>query len=268
MIRSMKCSPLTEDNIHRINCAPGGLELEGQDLTGDLTGVIDWHVDMMRCGMTGFAFSRDDAVRGFVQYMPGESAPLPIIAPRSAVLLCFHYNAAAGEGEDEHLAAERMMVHKAVDDARRRFDGMAAVGWDHAIHFPIPLLEDLGFCELHREGELALLWLPFAGDALEPSVAPRTLDPLDLGDEGRVAVDLAWSHRCPYDVHHRTRIRRLLDDMDPDRISYREVLMDTRTQVLSNRAPSWNWQWLYVNGRELAPHQLTEELLRGILEEL
>ena len=257
----MQCSRLTRENVSRLNCVPGGLEFEGENLTGDMSGVVEWHVEMMKRGMTGRVFSRGDRIRGFVQYMPAETAPIPIIAPGSAVLLCFHYNVAPGEGENEHLGVERMMVERAAQEARSCFGGMTAVGWDHAVHFPIGLLEELGFRQVQREGDMALMWLPFAGSARLPELAPQTFHPRDLRREGRVAVDLSYSHRCPYDLHHRNRIRGLLDEMDPERISYREVQMDTRAQVLAHRAPSWNWQWLYVNGREVAWHQMTKDVL-------
>jgi hypothetical protein len=61
------------------------------------------------------------------------------------------------------------------------------------------------------------------------------------------------------------RIRRIIEEMDPGRIRYDEILTDTREQVLAHRAPSWNWQWLYVNGEELAAFRLTAEQLRGRL---
>ncbi len=243
---------LDHDNVARLNCCPGGLEIADKKMGGELTRTVAWHRDMLDCGMTGFALRCGDVVRGFVQYMPQETAPLPVLAPGAAVLLCFHYNPPPEAAEAEHLRRESQLVQKAADDARRAgFSGLAAIGWYHPVHYPVDFLEELGFETVDRNPESALMWLPFAADAVPPEIPPQTFRPRDLSAEGRVAIDLGYSHRCPYEIHHSNRIAGLCRRFSPEQVSLNLVLTDTKKQVLASRAPSWNWHWLYVNGRQL-----------------
>lgn len=133
---------LTDENVGEVICCPGGPELAGKGLQGDLSAVLTWCREMLRLGMQGFVSYHDGLARGFVEYMPAEAAPFPIEAPGAAVLMCYHWVPAVRDDEAGHLAQEQRLVGKAIEAVRGHFSGIATLGWDHPVHFPIPLLEE------------------------------------------------------------------------------------------------------------------------------
>ena len=139
---------LTEENVAQINCCPGGLEVQGKGLKGDLRRTITWRRDMLRQGMTGIVSYHDGVPRGFAEYMPAETAPFPIEAPGAVVLMCYHWEPIAKEDQEEHLAQEKRLVKLVETEARESFTGLATLGWDNPVHFPIQMLEETFDCVL------------------------------------------------------------------------------------------------------------------------
>jgi hypothetical protein len=246
-------APLREENLGDIVCLPGGLELAGKSFRGDLTQVAEWHRGRLREGMRGIVAYADNKPRGFVEFMPAEAAPFPIVAPGACVLLCFHWAGTAPE-DPAHLAEERRLLEAVIADARREFTGIATLGWNHPTHYPLALLAALGFREIARDEPIALAWLPFRGSAAQPSLAPVRFRPRDLSGEGRLAIDAAWSSRCPYSVSFAERLRAATAALpEQARISLVERRIDTRADAFDHAASPWDWGWVYVNGRSLNP---------------
>lgn len=250
-------------------CCPGGRELEGKRFLGDLDVVARWHRDRLSEGLTGVIAYAGERPRGFAELMPAETAPFPIEAPGAAVLLCFHW--AGTEPDDpEHLSRERWMLEALLADARRVYDGVAALGWDHPVHFPIHLLAGLGFVELKRHDPVALQWLPFRNGAVLPRLAPSRFVPRDLAAEGRLAIDAAWSARCPYSVSLIERIRSAAAPyVRSELVSFCEYRIDNRDEAFRLATSPWDWGWIYLNGSLINPFAypgdaLGEEIARRL----
>jgi len=257
----MELTPLREDNLRDLVCLPGGLELAGKSFLGDLPRVAEWHRERLREGLRGAIAYASGTPRGFVEFMPAETAPLPIEAPGACVLLCFHW--AGTEPEDPtHLAEERRMLEAAIDSARREFTGIAALGWNHPTHYPLALLTALGFREVTRDEPIALVWLPFREGAPAPRLAPVRFLPRNLSREGRLAIDSAWSSRCPYSVSFAECLRLAVAAQEQgERISFVERCIDTRADAFEHAASPWDWGWAYLNGRPINPFALPGDTL-------
>ena len=257
--------PLDEANLADLVCCPGGLELAGKEFAGRLDRVTEWHRDRLREGMRGLVAYAEGAPHGFVEVAPADVAPFPIEAPGACVLLCFHW--AGTEPEDpQHLDEERRMIEAAIVDVRREFTGMAAIGWNHPTHYPIALLLELGFREITRDEPIALLWLPFRDGAATPTLARPRFRPRDLRGQGLLAVDQAWSARCPYSVHFAERMRAVVAaHPDRGRIDLRQYRIDTRDEAFRLAASPWDWGWTYLNGEEISLFQYRGDALRDEL---
>ncbi|MEN6370232.1 MAG: hypothetical protein ABFD77_11140 [Thermotogota bacterium] len=261
--------PLREANLSDLVCCPGGLELAGKSFAGNLEQVVDWHRNRLREGMRGLIAYAEGVSRGFVEYAAAEVAPFPIEAPGACVLLCFHWAGTKPE-DPQHLAEERRMLEAAITDVRREFRGMATLGWNHPTHYPIGLLRELGFCEIVRDEPIALLWLPFQEGVPIPTLARPVFRPRNLRARGLLAVDQAWSTRCPYSIHFAERVRSVVD-MHPHRgrIDLRQYRIDTRDEAFRLAASPWDWGWTYLNGEEVSLFQyggdkLREEIARRV----
>ncbi len=257
----MELVPLRQANVQDLVCLPGGLELAGKTFLGDLTRVAAWHQERLREGMSGLVAYEDGRPRGFVETMSAETAPFAIEAAGACVLLCFHW--AGTEPEDPaHLAAERLMLEAAIAGTRREFTGIAALGWNHPTHYPLHLLASLGFREIARDEPIALAWLPFRDGEREPRLAPACFRPRDLSSDGMLAVDAAWSARCPYSVSFAERLRAAVAGQpDRKRISYIERRIDTRDDAFESAVSPWDWGWVYLNGRPINPFALPGDAL-------
>jgi hypothetical protein len=252
-----------------IVCCPGGLELAGKTFLGDQSLVLRWHRDRIAEGMRGLVAYANGRSRGFAEFMPAEAAPFPIEGPGACVLLCFHW--AGTEPEDpDHLEQEARLIEAVVAEARKSFSGLAALGWNHPTHYPIALLRQLGFQELARREPIALLWLPFLPGAEQPRLAPSTVTPRDLRAEGLLAIDSAWSARCPYSVSFAARLRHAIENHPGrDRISFAQHAIDTREDAFRLAVTPWDWGWTYLNGELINPFalpgaSLTAEITRHV----
>ncbi len=256
---------LTKSTLADVVCLPGGLELVGKELIGDIEQVAAWRQQMLDEGLQGVIVYSDESPRGFAEFMPAAVSPTPIMARGAAVLLCYHWAGTTAE-DPQHLSQERKLVQAAVRAAQRAgFSGMATLGWDHPTHFPVSLLEGLGFREIAREEPLALMWKPFQKGVPTPSLAQVSYKPVDLSALGVLSVEASYSTRCPYSIHHTARLERALDE-HPKRSSIRYTFheIDTREQALTVRASPCDWWWVRFNGEEidfsLSREQLNEEI--------
>ena len=261
---------LTVENVKEIVCCPGGLEVEGQKFKGEIGRTVTWRKEMLKLGMRGFISYRDGLARGFVEYMPAETAPFPIEAPGVAVLMCYHWISANEGDEEEHLAQEKRLIKLVIEEAKGKFTGLATLGWDHPIHFPIAMLEELGFQQVERTDYIALMWLPLKEGAPRPRMAPAQFEPRELSSQGILAIESAWSSRCPYSIHHATRIEEAIAGIPKEergRISHFPHLIDTHKDALRWSRSPWDWDWLFLNGEEVAIHELKGEELQGLIAE-
>lgn len=257
----MELAPLREENLGDLVCLPGGPELAGKTFLGDLSHVAEWHRARLQEGMRGFVAYADGKPRGFVEFMPAEAAPFPIEAPSACVLLCFHWAGTQPEAP-EHLAEEHRMLEAAIAAARHEFAGVATLGWNHPTHYPIELLLRLGFQEVVRQEPIALLWLPFRVDAVFPRLASATFAPRDLREEGLLAIDSAWSARCPYSVSFAARLRQAVESHpDRNRISFQQHVIDTREDALRLSVTPWDWGWTFLNAESINPFALPGDSL-------
>lgn len=235
---------IIDGNIADVVCCPGGKEIEGQKLSGDLNKTLSWRRSMIEEGMTGFISYKGDDPRGFIEYMPGETAPFPVYAPNDMFLMCYHW---IGD-EGNHLGEERRLLGLMIEDVMDKFDGIAAMAWNHDVHFPIELLRTYGF-EIVEEVEYgALMWLPFTDDAESPSLIDVEFELIDSPQSGTLSVKQGYSSRCPYSIHNFNKVKGLIDEIGDDRIVYNSYQIDTREQALKYCIEPLNWDWLYLNG--------------------
>lgn len=261
---------LTEENVGEINCCPGGLEVTGKAFKGDLRRALTWRQEMLELGMRGFVSYQDGVARGFIEYMPAEVAPFPIEAPGGAVLMCYHWEPLTKGDEKEHHAQEKRLINRVIMEAAGRFSGLATLGWDDPVHFPITMLEELGFQQLERSDYIALMWRPLEEGAPRPRMAPTQFQPRDLSSQGLLAIDSAWSSRCPYSIHNAARLEEVLAGLPGEhraRIRHFPHRIDTHDGALQWSIRPWNWEWVFANGEEVVLHKLKTGELQGLLAE-
>ena len=259
---------LTGDNVAETNCCAGGLEVQGKGLKGDLSRILAWRRDMLRQGMTGIVSYHDGVPRGFAEYMPAETAPLPIEAPGAAVLMCYHWESVVEGDEKEHRAQEKRLIKLVETEAEESFAGLATLGWDNPVHFPIVMLEDLGFKQIERCRDIALMWLPFKKGAAQPRLAPATFAPQDLSSDGLLAIESASSSRCPYSIHNTARLEQVIARLPEEyriRVRHYPHIIDTHQDAVRWSAVPWNWEWVFVNGEETPIFQVSSDDLEGMI---
>jgi|GEM_PF-789507 len=245
------CRPLTAERLSDVACCPGGAEVKGKKLRGDITETAAWRRRMIDLGMRGVVAYDEDRPRGFAEYMPAEAAPVPIDAPGAAVLMCYHW--AGTDAEDpEHLAMERELIGRVIEETRERFTGLVTQGWDLPTHFPIPFLEELGFREVARSELIALMWNPYRTDAREPTLAPAAYAPRDLSDERLLAIDAAFSARCPYSLDTEAHLKETVSSHPlKERIRMTLYRIDTREDAFAHAVPPFDWAWVTFNGEAI-----------------
>jgi len=253
--------PLDTTRLSDVACCPGGLELAGKRFRGDLSETLAWRQQMFDCGMRGVIAYDEAGPRGFAEYAPAEVAPVPIVAPEAAVLMCYHW-AGTPPDDPEHLAEERKLIEHVVDETRSMFAGLATQGWDISTHFPIPLLEEIGFHEVDRRDPIALMWLPFDRGTPVPRLVEPTYAPRDLSPDALLAIDAAFSARCPYSIHGEAWLRETVANHPlNDRIRLAVHRIDTRADALAYAVPPFNWDWIFLNGDEVSLFELPGEAL-------
>lgn len=259
---------LTENNVKDIICCPGGLEVKEKKFKGDITKTLSWRHDMIEKGMTGFVSYVGDFPRGFVEYMPAEKSPFPIERPGAVVLMCYHW-ASRDDHEDEHLSQEKRLLDLVIEDVEDIYTGIATLGWDNQVHYPIEFLRDLGFQEVEKNDITSLMWLPFSNNTDEPVMAKNRYEITDLSLEGKLSIEAAYSSRCPYSIHNAARLKEVVKEIDDKRIELSVYHIDTHEESIKYYVSPWNWEWLYLNGEEATYFQTTsQELKRTILEKL
>jgi hypothetical protein len=254
--------PLTAKTLGDVVCCPGGLELQGKTFRGDLTQVTGWRRRMIELGLRGVVAYADGAPRGFAEYMPADVAPVAIEAPGAAVLMCYHW-AGAKPDDPEHLTQEGQLLERVIEEAQEEFTGLATQGWDTPTHFPIAFLEGLGLREIIRHDHIALMWTPFKEGIPEPTLASAFYSPQDGSSEGTLAIDAAFSARCPYSIHSETRLKCAVAEHSlRDRIQLNVHRIDSREDAVAYAVPPFDWGWVYLNGEEISLFELSGEKLR------
>lgn len=253
--------PLGLGSLLDVACCPGGLELKGKTFRGDLAQTIEWRRQMIDAGMRGVVAYDADVPRGFAEYMPAEAAPVPVEAPGAAVLMCYHW-AGTDAQDPEHLARERELVELVIEETRHGFKALVTQGWDAPSHFPIPFLEEMGFREVARHDAIALMWYPYEMGLPDPILAPAMHTPQDLSSDGLLAIDAAFSARCPYSISSEAHLKETVS-VHPFKDQVRLTLhrIDTREDAFAYAVPPFDWGWVYLNGEEISLFELPGEKL-------
>ncbi|MFW6144660.1 MAG: hypothetical protein ACOC55_03735, partial [Candidatus Natronoplasma sp.] len=215
---------LDKGSVSDIICCPGGVEVTRNDLKGPLENTLKWREDMMEKGMEGFVeYEKGEAV-GFVEYMPAENVPLPVIAPGAAVLMCFHW-VKPSMSDEEHLKSERELVERVIEATSESFTGLAALAWDHPTHFSLEMMKDMGFQEIEKDDCISLVWYPHE-ETEPPKMMEPSFQPRDISNEGLLAIDQAFSNRCPFSIHSSRRFKRWIEELDEQRIQHELFTID------------------------------------------
>jgi len=258
---AVRFEPLSLKTLPDVVCCPGGLEVAGKRFLGDLSETVAWREKMMDLGMSGLVAYDESGPRGFAEYMPAESASVPIVAPGVAILMCYHWAGTDPEAP-EHLERERALIERVIEEVRGTFSGLATQGWDVPTHFPIPLLERLGFREVARAGTIALMWHPFSNEAEVPRFSEPTYVPRNLASEGLLEIDAAFSVRCPYGISSEARLSETIaTHPQRDRIRLTIHHIDTREDALALAVPPFDWSWVFMNGEEVGLFEFPGERL-------
>jgi len=249
------------ERLSDVACCPGGAEVEGKRFQGDPTETAEWRRRMIGLGMRGVIAYDEDGPRGFAEYMPAEVAPVPIEAGGAAILLCYHWAGTNAE-DPEHLRRERELIERVIEETRGRFAGLVTQGWDVPTHFPIALLEEVGFRQIARNDPIALMWRPYEEGVPEPTLAPAAYSPPDLSSDGILAIDAAFSARCPYSIDSEAQLRETVSDHpSKDRIRLTVRRIDSREDAFAYAVPPFDWGWVRFNGDEVGLFELPEEKL-------
>ncbi|MBS3781462.1 MAG: hypothetical protein KGY66_02905 [Candidatus Thermoplasmatota archaeon] len=258
---------LSSKNIEDIICCPGGLEVQEKEFLGDLSRTISWREMMVEIGLEGFIFYNEGTPRGFIEYMPAETAPYPIEAPSFAVIMCFHWATLDKEDEEEHHREENEMLNILIKETKHEFKGLAVLAWDHPVHFPVDMFKELGFDVIEKQDYLSLMYLAFDRPSKKPSLLGPNFESRDLSDQGKVAVDVGFSHRCPYSIHHQQKVKRAVKELDTDDIELKIHEIDTREEAVNYSISPWNWDWVFANGEKVPVHRLEIEEIKDVFRE-
>lgn len=262
---NVRYEPLDEWTVNDVVCCPGGLELRGKGFRGDLSETLAWRRRMFERGLRGVVAYDETGPRGFAEVMPADTAPVPIEAPGAAVLMCYHW-AGTKADDPEHLSQERALIERVIEETRTSFAGLVTQGWDVPTHFPIPLLEDLGFREVVRHQYIALMWRPYVDGAPAPRLADPAYEPRDLTGEGLLAIDAAFSARCPYSLRSEARLVEAIETHSRrDRIRLFLHRIDTREDALAYAVPPFDWSWVFFNEDEVSLFELPAEELSAAI---
>ncbi len=198
--------------------------------------------------------------------MQSETAPMPIIAPGACTLMCFHWKVL---GNKEHLEKEFLLLEKTLEGVEDRFTGMAVLAYDHPSHFPISMMERLGFNTVGAQDYLHLMWKPFEEVKDKPSFSTQDHSPKIPSSEDQVIIEQGYSHRCAYSIHNAKRIQEVVKEIDSKNITHLLHTVDTRKEALKYSVSPWNWDWLYINGERVEMINVdTSQLKNNILSRL
>lgn len=248
-----------------VACCPGGLELKGRTFRGNLEQAAEWRRRMIEVGMRGVVAYMGDEPRGFAEYMPAEVAPVPIEASDAAILMCYHWAGTKAE-DPEHLTRERELIERVIVETRGRFAGLVTQGWGVPTHFPVALLAELGFREVARNDPIALMWQPYEEGLPEPTLAPAAYSPRDLSSDGILAIDAAFSARCPYSIDSEAHLKETVSDHPlTDRIRLTLRRIDSREDAFAYAVPPFDWGWVHFNGEEVGLFELPGEKLAAAI---
>lgn len=256
--------PLTENNVDDVICCPGGLEVKNKDMKGDIYETVLWRKRMLNNGMSGYIFYKGETPNGFIEYIPAESSPFPIKAPGSAVLMCFHW---ASTEEEPHLETEKEMIEMVIEDIYENFDGLVAFGWENPEHFPIEMLEELGFEPIESEKLTKLMWLPLKDGASRPYILDMGIDVEDRSDDGKLNIVSTYSHRCPYSIQNGVKVKEVIQEIDDDRIEFTQHTIDTHEEAIEWAEDPGNWEYLMINGEEVNIFDKSSDEIKKIIEE-
>ena len=253
------------ERLSDVACCPGGAEVEGKRFRGDLTETAEWRCWMIGLGTCGVIAYEEDGPRDFAEYMPAEAAPMPIDAPGAAALMCFHWAGTDAEGP-EHLARERELIERVIAQTRRDFTGLVAQGWDLPTHFPMSFLAELGLREVVWHQPIAWMWLPYRDGLQEPALATAVHSPPDLSSDGLLAIDAAFSARCPYSIDSEAQLKETISDHPlKDRIRLTLRWIDSREDAFAYAVPPFDWGCIYFNGEEVSLFGLPGEKLAAVI---
>ncbi len=261
-----RVEPLTSKNLDNIICCPGGVEVEGKSFCGDISRTLRWREEMFKLGMEGYLIYDGETV-GFLEYMPAETAPYPIDAPGSAVIMCFHYKSPESAKDVEHHDMEKHLLRSAVKKIKSNFNGVAALAWDHPVHFPVDMFREIGFSEVRSQDYIYLMWYSFDSDVEEPKMIGPNFEPSDTSEEKRLSVECGYSNRCPYSIHDYNKVKRAILELDDEQVVFKEYRLDTREEAIEFSKEPWTWDWLFLNGDEIDHMRKNKEELKAIIVE-
>lgn len=256
---------ITPKNISDIICCPGGLEVKEQHLHGDISKSVIWRKEMIKKGLEGLIFYEGNLPVGFIEYMPSNEAPMPIKATGQAVIMCFHWTSPGEKNNKKHLNMEKSILNSALNNIKKDFEGVVSLAWDHPVHFPIEMFEELGFYQVRKDDYLSLMWLPLNEDAKKPRILGPNLEPDDLSSKGKLAVECGYSNRCPYSINDYEKVKEIIKEKDDERIVFNEYRIDTKEEAVKFSKSPWNWDWLFLNGIEVFHMKKNKEELKEMI---
>jgi len=220
---------------------------------------------MLRSGMDGFILHQEGKPTGFIEYMPVENAPYPIEGENLAVIMCFHW-ASRGDDDDGHHTVEKELLRAAVKEMKSEFEGAATLAWYHPVHFPVKVFEDVGFSEVSSQDYISLVWMSFDSKGKKPELLGPNFESDNLSEEGKLAVELGYSNRCPYSINDHEKVKDAVRELDDDRIVFRPQRIDTKEEAVEFSKYAWSWNWLFLNGEEIEHMRKSKEELKDIIE--
>jgi len=156
------------------------------------------------------------------------------------------------------------MLRILIEETEDEFEGLAVLAWDHAVHFPIDMFKELGFEVIEEQDYISLMYLALNGSSKKPSLLGPNFEPRDLSDKGKVAVDVGFSNRCPYSIHHKAKVQKAVDELNLDEIELNIHKIDTREDAIKYSISPWNWDWVFANGEKVPVHRLKVEEIKDV----
>ncbi len=178
---------------------------------------------------------------GFLYVMPIEVSPWGPIGHDLAVVPCLSVvREAQGRG------AGRALVEAAEEEARRQGrKGILTTGWHHDFWFmPAAFFERIGYSQVHRRDNEAILWKRFDPLAQPPQFLECSYQFVPM--PGKVVIDLFHNTFCETSDIEAQRVREVAADFG-DRVVLHEFPAEDREVLLRYQLP----RGIFVNGKEI-----------------
>jgi len=204
---------LDASNVVDLICAEGGAEFARAGLTraelgNEIDRIVEGRLDLIASGLTGRVAYSNGSPIGFVELMPLETAPVPIVGEGLWIVLCLHVLVEENPSIEESI--EAALIEQAITLASGEADGLTVLAWDHDTHWPRSTFESHGF-EVVEASPVAgmtryLMSYRLASSCAQPyfSIAPSSAT-ASANEQHDAEFLLEYCSLCPFSLRAKNQ---------------------------------------------------------------